>query len=96
MAFQEYTARLPVGKTSQRKLLEFSVDVDIHTLDAVDIYTDRDNYQVLPAPLKKLLWTTEKNPLFVHVAPKDRSEAWDYLQEHAFLDEELDELLGNR
>ena len=96
MPFQEYTAQLPVGRASQRELLQFSVDVDIHTLDATDIYTDRDNYQCLPAHLKKLLWATESNPLFVHVAPKDRSEAWGYLQEHAFLDEDLDDLLGNR
>jgi hypothetical protein len=94
MAFQEYTAQLPVGRGSRRELLEFSVDLDVETLEAIDIYTDRNNYEMLPSKLKKYLWATDKNPLFVHVDPKDRLEAWRYLRANAFLDEEAEELLG--
>ena len=94
MAFQEYTAQLPVGRASRREVLEFNVDVDVSSLAAIDIYTTRNNYEYLPVPLKKLLWKQESNPLFVHVARKDLAAAWDYLREHAILDEELEERLG--
>ena len=85
--FKEITAQLPPAGHHDR-VIEFSVDLDVGSGEAIDVYTDRLNYENMPAVLKKLYWRTKKNPLFVHA--DDPGEAWEYLKEKAFyyLDEE--------
>ena len=91
--FQEYNAQLLMGKRGHEFHATFSVDLDTDTREPTDIYTDRHNYEQLPAPLKRLTWKTGRNPLFVHIVTKDRQKAWTYLRDRAILDEELEELL---
>jgi len=94
MAFQEYTAQLPVGPKNHRETMSFDIDVDVDTHEVTDIYTHRSNYDDMPTALKNLEWTAEKNALHVHVAARHQKTAWTYLRQHAFLDEELEALLA--
>jgi len=92
MPFQEYSVQLMLGQP-RNYYTEVNVDLDTDTKKPLDIYTYRVNYESFPAPLKRLTWKTERNPLFVHVVSKDRQKAWKYLQKNAILDEELEALL---
>ncbi len=92
MSFTEYNAQLLMGSPGHEGHALFNVDYDTNAKKPLDIYTDRNNYEDFPASLKKLTWKTDRNPLFIHVVPRDLPKAWDYLQEHAILDEELEEL----
>lgn len=94
MAFQEFTALLPVERGNRRVSLEFNLHVDVNTCDCTDIYTERDNYEKMPIGLKKLVWDAQKNPLFIHVLDTQLHLAWEYLRDHAILDDELEELLA--
>lgn len=94
MAFQEYTIQLPVGTGHRRSTMEIDVQIDVDTLEPIDIYLTRPNYEDLPASLKKLEWLGGKNSLFVHIAPGFRTKAWKYLRKHAFLEDELEALLA--
>ena len=93
MSFREYNAQLLMGSPGHEDHALFNVDLDVATGKPLDVYTDRNNYDDFPAILKRLVWKTDRNPLFIHARPKDRQKAWDYLREHAILDEELEELL---
>jgi hypothetical protein len=92
MSFTEYTVQLMLGQP-RNYYTEVHVDLDTNTKKPLDIYTYRQNYKSFPADLKKLTWKTDRNPLFIHVIPKDRTKAWAYQQEHAILDDELEALL---
>ena len=83
---KEITAQLPLRRNYDR-IISFSVDLDVDSGEAIDVYTDRNDYEDLPAPLKRLNWRTRQNQLFIH-ADKP-SKAWSYLKEHAIYD--LDE-----
>jgi hypothetical protein len=83
--FKEITAHLPDPRHDH--VIEFSVDLDVDNGKAIAVYTDRSNYEDLPAMLKKLNWRAKRNPLFIHAA--DPGKAWEYLEEKAFCD--LDE-----
>ena len=93
MSFQEITAQLLMGRPGHEYHAYFNVDLDVGTGKVLDVYTNRKNYEDFPTVLKRLVWKTVRNPLFIHARWKDRQKAWDYLQEHAILDEELEELL---
>jgi hypothetical protein len=47
MAFEEFTAQLPVGSSRQRGTMAFTVDVDVDTLEPIDIYANRTDYTEL-------------------------------------------------
>ena len=83
--FKEITAQLPIDHGDS--IIEFQVDLDVDSGEAISVYTDRLNYEDMPILLKRLYWRTKQNPLFVHA--DDPSKAWEYLKEHAFYD--LDE-----
>ena len=84
--FKEITASLPAGKNHDY-IIEFSVDLDVDSGEAIDVYTDKNNYEDLPNHLKKLNWRARQNQLFIHV--DETSKAWSYLKEHSHYD--LDE-----
>ena len=83
--FKEITAQLT--DPNHDHVIEFSVDLDVDSGEAIDVYTERNNYESMPAVLKKLYWRTKRNPLFVHADIPGK--AWKYLKEHAHYD--LDE-----
>ena len=93
--FREYTAQLLLGRPGREYHVEFifKVDIDMVAKEPIDIYADRHNYGDFPAALERLTWKMDRNPQFIHVVPTDRRKAWDYLQEHAILDDELEALL---
>jgi hypothetical protein len=85
--FKEITAQLPPAGHHD-SVIEFSVDLDVDSGEAIDVYTDRLNYEDMPAVLKKLNWRAKhKISCFIHV--DNPSKAWEYLKEKAFYD--LDE-----
>ena len=89
--FNEVTASLPVGRGKSDSVIEFSVDIDVDSLDAIDVYTERRNYNNLPKKLKEMDWIRGQNPLFIHASsPK---LVWKYLEKHAVYDES--EIPGN-
>lgn len=83
--FKEITAQLP--DPNHDHVIEFTVDLDVDSGEAIDVYTDKNNYEDLPAPLKRLNWRARRNQLFIHV--DETGKAWNYLKEHALYD--LDE-----
>jgi len=89
--FKEITASLPIGRKRGELAIEFNVDIDVDSLDAVDVYTDRNNYDDLPKKLKTMKWNQGKNPLFIHV--DSPQAAWAWLEKHALYDEA--EIPGN-
>ena len=86
--FKEITAQLPIGHRERGDIIEFQVDLEVDDGRAIDVYTDRRNYESMPVLLKRLNWKTKRNTLFIHAA--DPVKAWEYLEEKAFynLDEE--------
>lgn len=88
---QETTAQLLMGPPGHEYHGEFMVRVNEDN-SASDIYTDRDNYEDMPPELQALTWRQERNPLFIHVAKTGLTQAWRYLQNHAILNKELEEL----
>ena len=84
--FKEITVTLPIGKNHD-STMEFDVDLDVATEKAIDVYTDKRNYEDMPAVLKKLNWRAKQNSGFIHA--DNPSKAWEYLKEKAFYD--LDE-----
>ena len=89
--FKEVTVSLPVGRGKSDSVIEFSVDIDVDSLDAIDVYTERRNYNNLPKKLKEMDWKEGQNPLFVHA--NSPMKAWQYLEKHALYDES--EIPGN-
>ena len=84
--FKEITAQLPVR--NRDSLIEFQVDLDVDSGNAIAVYTDRCNYEDMPVLLKRLNWNVKRNNLFIHA--DDPGKAWKYLEDKAFynLDEE--------
>lgn len=94
MPLQEFTAQLPVGSPQNRSTMEFNVVVKLDSFEIFDIYTTKDGYEELPKTLKQLTWELRQNPLFIHVIAKDIKSAWAYLTHHAFLDDELENIVS--
>ena len=84
--FREITAQLPLHGNYDR-IISFSVDLDVDSGEAIDVYTGRNDYEDLPVPLKRLNWRARQNQLFIHA--DEPGKAWSYLRKHAHYD--LDE-----
>lgn len=77
--FKEITATLPLHKG--KSVIDFCVQLDVDTGDAIDVYCYESDYENLPAKLKHLNWRQRSNDLYVHA--DDPEEAWSYLEDHA-------------
>jgi hypothetical protein len=88
---QETSAQLLMGFPGQEFHGEFNVVMSDGGV-ILDIYTDRKHYEDMPPELQTLTWKQGHNPLFIHVTKSGRDRAWQFLRNHAILDEELEEL----
>lgn len=74
MAFQEYTLSGYDDSSRRGELCEIMVDVDVDTLNIIDLYTYRDSVPVLISELNyreyKVNVRDGGNPLFVHFVNK--------------------------